>query len=395
MKKRILVGLLCLCIGISLGCGKSSDVSTKDAARESVLDSLQEEVEQAKKETDISIETDTKEKEYSETASMEETVSDDVKEEVTVIKESETPSLAAWVAYWDMDTAKDELNAVTGDMDTICHFAAYFDSNHVPFIPEATTEYHLWQVENEATKNMETYLTFVNDIDLEEGSSLKDTQLLYELFHSPESMKTHAAQILSMTVQGGYDGIEIDYEAIRKDIVLWNLFIDFIEELMVQADALGIKVRVLLEPNVPIDKLTFPEGPEYVMMCYNLHGHGTEPGAKADQDFLRQMVGIMEQLPGTINFALATGGFDFAEDGSVAQVTLSQAQELQKMVSAEAFRDEQSCALYFDYVDESGRGHQVWYADEETLGAWMNVIREEGHERFTIWRLGGNITIGQ
>ena len=34
-----------------------------------------------------------------------------------------------------------------------------------------------WQEENRKTQDMVTYLTFVNDIALEEGSSLKDTEL--------------------------------------------------------------------------------------------------------------------------------------------------------------------------------------------------------------------------
>lgn len=383
MKKKLIMSLFFLGMGIFAGCGSASYASSQDTVRNSVLDALGEEVERAKEDGDFFAETD-----------AEEAGSNSARETVAV-KEAEVPSLAAWAAYWDLDTAQEELNAVAEDMDTICHFAAYFDSNHVPFIPEATTEYHMWQTENEVTKDMETYLTFVNDIKLEEGSSLKDTELLYELFDTAESRKSHAAQILDMTVQGGYDGIEIDYEAIRKDIKLWNLFIEFIEELMVQAEDMGVKVRVLLEPNVPIEELTFPKGPEYVMMCYNLHGYGTEPGPKADEEFLYKMVDIMEQLPGTINFALATGGFDFAKDASVAQVTMSQAQKLQKTAVSDVYRDEESNALYFDYVDETGMEHQVWYADEKTLESWMNVIRAEGHERFTIWRLGGNVELAE
>ncbi len=379
MKERIVAGLLCVFMGIVTGCGNETELPAQNIARNAVLDSLGAEVEQAEEKKDASAD-----------AEKIEVVKNDVAND-TGEEEMEDASLAAWAAYWDLGTAKEELNVIADKMDTICHFAAYFDSAHVPFIPEATTEYHKWQIENETTKNMETYLTFVNDIKLEEGSSLKDTQLLYELFDTTESTKSHTAQILNMTVQGGYDGIEIDYEAIRKDIHLWNLFIDFIEELIVQADTLGVKVRVLLEPNVPIDELTFPEGPEYVMMCYNLYGYGTEPGPKANVDFLYEMIDIMEQLPGRINFALATGGFDFAKDASVAQVTMSQAQRLQEDAVSEICRDEDSNAVYFDYEDSTGMKHQVWYADEKTLEFWMNVIRAEGHERFTIWRLGGNI----
>lgn len=361
------------------GCGNTSNASSMNETRNQVLDSLSAEL----------IEPGSNEPIHAETEENAESVQEESVSEV----QQEEPALAVWAAYWDLNTAKEELMAVEQDVDTICHFAAYFDSDHKPFVPEKTVEYSKWQRQNELVKDMESYLTFVNDIKLTEGSSLKDTELLYELFETSESTKAHAAQILEMTLQGGYDGIEIDYEAIRKDIELWNLFINFIKELFAQAQEANVKVRVLLEPNVPIEELTFPEGPEYVMMCYNLHGYGTKPGPKADTDFLYEMVDVMEQLPGTINFALATGGFDFAEDNSVVQVTITQAYQLQKIAVSEIKRDEDSSALYFDYIDDSGMKHQVWYADEKTLEAWMNVIRAEGHERFTIWRLGSNIEL--
>lgn len=388
MKNNIMLFILCVCISVFCGCGNKEIPDLRNETRDEVLDSLIEEIESANQEDDSFSEPKT----VDDTSIDEETIvelePDTVQEE-----EREIPSLGAWVSYWDMDTAQQELDAISESMDTVCHFAAYFDANHNPFIPQETVEYHMWQEENRKTQDMVTYLTFVNDIALEEGSSLKDTDLLYELFSSQESIVSHVSKILDMTVQGGYDGIEIDYEAIRKDIELWNLFIEFIEELMEQANARDVMVRVLLEPNVPIDELSFPAGPEYVMMCYNLYGYGTEPGPKADIDFLEEMVTIMEKLPGDINFALATGGFDFAEDESVAQVTMSEARRLQTERGSEPIRDSASSALYFDYVDEAGMTHQLWYADEETLQIWMNEIRGMGHNRFTIWRIGGNVEL--
>jgi len=304
---------------------------------------------------------------------------------------STTDHIGVWAAYWDMDTVTTETVNAADKISTICHFAAYFDKNNVPFIPEETTAFFATQKSNGALAGKESYLTFVNDKLLDQGSSLKDTQLLYALFDNPEKARAHATQILDMTQNGGYDGIEIDYEAIKKDITLWNHFIVFVNELMQQANARGIKVRVLLEPNVPIEQLSFPNGPEYVMMCYNLYGYGTEPGPKANAQFLNEMVDKMEKLPGTINFALATGGYDFGADGSVAQLRKADAYAIQNANGATLNRDPSSQAVYFDYVDGNGMSHQVWFADDNTLAFWMQTIRDRGHNRFTIWRLGGNI----
>lgn len=303
-------------------------------------------------------------------------------------------SIGAWVVYWDSDNAVEELQNGEEHLDTISFFAAYFDEDDTPFIPDQTTalmEAVTADAEAEG-KTVQRYLTFVNDKILKEGgSSLKDTELLHRLFAKPEGACAHAEKILEMTKEGGYDGIEIDYEAIKKDKQLWQPFIAFVEELTGQAQEADMDVRIVLEPGAPVQEYDFPEGPEYVLMCYNLYGYGTEPGPKADPAFLQEMITMADYLPGEVNFALATGGFDFGADGSVAQLRKEDAEQLAEQSGAEPRRDENSGDMVFDYTDEAGMAHQVWYADEDTLGGWMQLIRDEGYERFMIWRIGGNL----
>jgi len=113
---------------------------------------------------------------------------------------------------------------------------------------------------------------------------------------------------------------------------LLRLFIKFIDELYVAATKKELLIRVLLEPNSIIEKFTLPGGPEYVMMCYNLYGYGTKPGPKANKDFLISMVEKMSRIPGKKGFAVANGGFDFHESGSVEQISTKDAIKKQELV---------------------------------------------------------------
>ena len=47
-------------------------------------------------------------------------------------------SIGAWITYWDLDTAYEELDLLGEDLDTLCYFAAYYDNVNEPFIPEET-----------------------------------------------------------------------------------------------------------------------------------------------------------------------------------------------------------------------------------------------------------------
>ena len=42
------------------------------------------------------------------------------------------------------------------------------------------------------------------------------------------------------------------------------------------------------------DALEFSAGASYVVMCYNLHGNGTEPGPKADPENINLYDGEMK-----------------------------------------------------------------------------------------------------
>lgn len=150
-----------------------------------------------------------------------------------------------------------------------------------------------------------------------------------------------------------------------------------------------MKLRIILEPNTPIEDINFGEGPVYVMMCYNLHGSSTKPGEKANPEFINNLIDKMEKVPGTKEFAVASGGFDWDENGKTTSVDEKKAEELLEKYKSEKKRDSTSGCIYFEYIDESNIKHEVWYADKDTLNKWMKVISERGH-KVSLWRLGGN-----
>lgn len=300
-------------------------------------------------------------------------------------------NISAWIVYWDTDILN-ELSRMEKHIGTLCYFAAYFKEDNSLFIPKEVGDTYSKIEKVYGDKHFKSYLTFVNDIRMNDGSSkLKDTKLLYKLLKTKESRENHAENIVTMASQGGFNGIEIDYEAIRNDNTLWKYFSEFAGELYRRASQKGLPVRIVLESSVPAEKISFPRGPEYVMMCYNLYGYGTEPGPKADKAFLEEMTQKMKTFT-NVNFAIATGGFDFEEGGAAAQLTEEEAASRKEKYSAKVQRDEESRCAVFQYKDDKGKKHEVWYADKETIQYWLEVIRKEGNYGVSLWRLGGNVT---
>ena len=306
--------------------------------------------------------------------------------------------LSAWAVYWDTDNVIAELEALGAEeqLEALCYFEAFFNSRGGLVLPEAIPAlYKAVQARFSAAK-WTSYLTFVNDLRDDTGQfSLKDTDLLWALLGTDEALYSNVESVIALAKAQGFDGVEIDYESIRKDLDLWERFFAFCSVLYTRTQQEGLALRVLVEPNTPFESLTFPPGPTYVMMCYNLYGGHSGPGPKADAAFIQKLIAQMAALPGRKDFAIATGGYDWCND-EAKQLTEEAAAELAAKHRAATKRDAASRALSFLYKDDEGRRHEVWYADRETLDYWASTIRQDsGNTCISIWRLGGNLNAVQ
>lgn len=295
--------------------------------------------------------------------------------------------LTVWSAYWDCDSDYAVIRDEAQYIDSISLFAAYFKDGEL-FIPDASLNMLKKIRKNDELSGKRIFLSVVNDTEENGVSVQKDTNLLYRLLDNEDTAKAHATELVAAAVDNGFDGIEIDYEKIRNDTELWRLFIRFENYLIAAADRADISVRVVLESGTPTEKLSFPEGAEYAVMCYNLYGNGTEPGPKADYAFLKDIYERFGKLPG-ISYALSDRGFDW-EAGSVkpAQTDADAAAETAAECEAKAIRDDESGAMHFDY-DKDGKRHTVWYADEVTLSMWAAELAELSGKpvNVSLWRL--------
>lgn len=231
-------------------------------------------------------------------------------------------------------------------------------------------------------------LTVVNDRFTEDGLAVqKDSMLITRLMATPESRRAHIDDIVDTVSTYNFEGVEIDYEKVKDED--WDNVCAFYEELYQRLQQGGKPLRIVLGPRMPIEKLTLPEGPTYIMMAYNLYGTHSGPGPKADYAFIAKMGKKMDQLPGEHVMAFATGGFDWPESGKITALTEQEAAQLSMQSVKSPKRDQGSGAVYFDYIDSENRKHTVRYADARTLAQWMESEKKAGYYKIALWRMGG------
>ncbi len=305
-----------------------------------------------------------------------------------------TANRAAWLAYWDLESGAKDLTRM-GKLDKLSYFGAYFDKNDCVFIPKELSKKKI-EIQRQKGK-YETYLSVVNDKVNPDGSVvLKDIEVLRRLLVNESLMDKHIDDILEQAAQGSYDGIEIDYERIWKDADIGQAFLRFTTKLYAKALKNHLKLRIVLEPCAPFTTAEFPKGPEYIVMFYNLYGLHSDPGPKANKDFIEKTLTGMQALPGEKSAAFSTGGCVWGDNGEKRLITEVEAKTIVATYDLKPTRDTDSQCLVFEY-DEIGTGitYQVWYADVNTINCWIAIAKNRGIDNISLWRLGGNVAINK
>ncbi|WP_054026632.1 glycosyl hydrolase family 18 protein [Bacillus sp. FJAT-28004] len=300
------------------------------------------------------------------------------------------PVLSAWIVDWQWKQGLEDLSIIKGELTSLQLFAAYFDYKDSLYFTDKFQQ-ALPEIMKVYKKNeqQQIYMTIVNDQFNENGESIqKDSSLITRLVASEKSRKKHVDELLAAVDQFGVNGIEINYERVEEQD--WERVLLFYSELYARLQKEGKSLRIVLEPRAPIEQFKLPEGPDYVMMAYNLYGSHSGPGPNADKAFIEQLASRMEVLPGKPYMAFSVGGFDWREDGKVEALTEERAALLLKQTGSTAQRDQASGSMYFEYTDAEtdNMKHTVWYADQVTISQWLDIAKRSGYSKAAIWRLG-------
>lgn len=297
--------------------------------------------------------------------------------------------LSAWITDWQWKTGITDGEQLRSELEEIYLFAAYFNQeDELHFTSDFEKGLAELQKISRNEERTRRILTIVNDrFDVDGTAEQKDSKLISRIVATPVSRSLHIEQILAVVSQHGFRGVELDYEKVHKED--WANLCALYKELYERLQADGFSLRIVLEPGISSSSMELlPAGPDYVLMAYNLYGGHSGPGPKADYTLIRKLADKLHGIPGEHAIALSVGGFDWAQDGKVVSLTEKRAVELTRLISEEPKRDPSSGALYFEYTDDQGSSHTVWYADGKTLSSWMDTARDEGITKIALWRLG-------
>ncbi|HEX8051944.1 MAG TPA: glycosyl hydrolase family 18 protein [Thermoleophilaceae bacterium] len=226
--------------------------------------------------------------------------------------------------------------------------------------------------------------------------------VLNRVLNEPALREAWIARILELVETHGYSGANLDFETgYGTDRDAYTSFVaELAQRLHDRGKLLSIAVSAKRADVANHPRSTFfdyialsQHADTIFVMAWGFHWTTSGPGAPDDIEWVKGVVNYVKTMPNRHRFVLGSPiyGMDWAGDGGSDQPADHYEHEdvmaLAARVGATPTRDAATDTMHFDYVDERGTPHQVWYADATTLATRIALAREAGIGT-GFWRLG-------
>ncbi len=205
--------------------------------------------------------------------------------------------------------------------------------------------------------------------------------------------------VLDLLDRFGYDGVDVDFEhatTARKDD-----FTRFMADMSQAVRARG-KVFSLTIPGKRAGSQSWggydypalaPLADRVKIMTYGYSGPWSRtPGPIAPVTWIRQVMdyAVTTMPAGKIQIGIPFYGYDWPlnQTDPIRSVTWNTAQPRLARSAAGMRFDATRGETTFDYRDEQGVDHTVWFQDDRAIAAKCDVVRQYGAGGLSIWALG-------
>lgn len=210
--------------------------------------------------------------------------------------------------------------------------------------------------------------------------------------------------IISQARRTGYRDIHFDFEFLPPD--LRDLYTQFLRRAADRLHAEGFLVSAALAPKTSAEQTgQWYEAHDYgaigeivdfvVIMTYEWGYSGGPPMAVSPIDKVEEVLGyaITEMPANKILMGQNLYGYDwtlpFVEGGPFARAISPQTAILLARDNNQSILfDSVAQAPHFNYFDEQGREHEVWFEDARSIQAKFDLIKELGLRGISYWKLG-------
>ena len=218
-----------------------------------------------------------------------------------------------------------------------------------------------------------------------------DGALLAQAISDEQHRQTLINSLLTFVQENKFSGVSIDFE--EPPTAAQSNLLTFMQELHTAFGAKGL----LVMQNVPFDDRdwnykSYAAASDYLcLMAYDQHWSKGDPGPVAAQSWFQQT--LFERMkildPSKTVIALGNYGYDWSDKESDGKtVTFQEALITARESEATPSYDTASGNLFFEYDEDDGSHHKVWFLDAVSAFNQMRAASGYRPAGYALWRLG-------
>ncbi|MCC6446428.1 MAG: hypothetical protein IT210_23625 [Armatimonadetes bacterium] len=226
-----------------------------------------------------------------------------------------------------------------------------------------------------------------------------DKALIHNILVSPQRRAWVIDQIETLLKAGGYEGINIDFEAVpfkdRKYLTA------FMRELYARLQPQGLLVTI----DVPAKEKDNPKAAwsgafdyvelakacdHFMVMAYDEHWSTGSPGPVASTAMVRRVMKYAASAVPREKLIMGVPfyGYDWPPKGRAKGMTHTKSIALARAKKAPIRWDKKAPSAWYRYLDGQGKPRTVWFETRRSLEARLTVAQEMEIPGISIWRLG-------
>ena len=307
-----------------------------------------------------------------------------------------------WIPFWDQDTA---FASFKQNPDLFSHVSLFWyllrsDGSVRKYI---YAEEDMSIINFAHAKGVKVLALVANLPDEDEGGDW-DAARVNKVISSEAARKKHVTDLVNLAKKHGFDGINIDYEALKG--YQKESFTLFIKELASKLHQNGKVLAVALHPKLRENDPAYSNGSQaqdwgqlagYAdqlhLMTYEQHWETSGPGPIASVPWVRSILNYAKKLiPSYKLFAgVPLYGYDWGGSAKAKGLTYQEVQNLINKYKPKIVWDASAKTHCFSYI-VGGVNHTVWYEDDASFSAKLDLFNNMAIPNLAFWRLGGEDT---
>ncbi|MCT8139338.1 LysM peptidoglycan-binding domain-containing protein [Anaerobacillus sp. CMMVII] len=308
-----------------------------------------------------------------------------IKEEPT--NESIFLVLGYYTKYWDNDlTAYRSLENYHSHINSVAITTYQINANgsiETIAAPEALKLAH--------EKGVKTYATIQNHFQPE---------LTHTLLSSSELRQTAVQNIYTLVKNESFTGVNIDFENMyATDRQLFNQFIKEVSEFFTPKGydlIVSVSAKTADNPtwawSGTFDYAFLGQYAKLQLMSYDNSGTWSTPGATSGVDWVENVLKYATTLVPSekLLIGLPAYGYEWytATGKGIRALSLKQIDTIIAETKATVRFDEKTQTPFFTYKDNQGLERIVWFENEQSIQAKMNLVSKYNLGGVSMWRMG-------